>query len=94
MGISVQAKTLLLSAWRKQTSSSYDSAWRKWCGWCDKQQINPLHASIQHVVNFLAHHFEAEKEYRTINVCQSALSATLPKLDGFSAYNIPWFAKL
>lgn len=84
MGISVQTKSLLLTAWRKQTSSSYESAWRQWCSWCDKQQLNPLHATIQLVVNFLAYHFQAGKEYRTINVYRSALSTTLPKLDGFS----------
>ena len=69
----------------KPSSSSYESAWRQWCSWCDKQQLNPLQASIQHVVNFVAYHFEAGKEYRTINVYRSALPTTLPKLEGVRA---------
>ena len=36
-GISKSAQNLLLAAWRKGTSDSYSSAWRKWASWCCKK---------------------------------------------------------
>ena len=89
MGISIQARDLLVSAWRNQTSDSYELAWRLWCSWCCQQQIDPFSASIHHVVNFLAMHFAAGKEYRTINVYRSAISMTLPKIDGVNVGQHP-----
>ena len=75
--------------YRQLPDRSYESAWIQWCSWCDKQQLNLLQASIQHVVNFLAYHFEAGKEYRTINVYRLALSTTLPKQEGVSVGQHP-----
>ena len=75
MGISNQAQGL-------QTTGSYESAWRLWCCWCRQQEIDPFSTSVQHVVNFLASLFADGKEYHTINVCCSALSMTLPKVEG------------
>ncbi len=89
MGISNQAQGLLFSAWRNQTSGSYESAWRLWCSWCRRQEIDPISASVQQVVNFLASLFADGKEYRTINVYRSALSMTLPKLEGLNVGQHP-----
>ena len=89
MRISIQARDLLVSAWRNQTSNSYESAWCLWCSWCCQQQIDPFSASIHHVVNFLVRPFAAGKEYRTINVYRSAISMTLPKIDGVNAGQHP-----
>ena len=88
-GVSAQAQNLLMSACSNQTSSYYESAWRLWCCWCYQQQIHPLLANIQHVVNFLAHQFEVGKEYYTINVYQSAISTTLPKVDDLNVGQHP-----
>ena len=79
----------LVSAWRNQTSSSYESAWRLWGSWCSQQEIDPFSASVQHVVNFLASLFADGKEYRTINVYRCALSMTLPKVEGLNVGQHP-----
>ena len=39
-GISQPAQELLLAAWRKGTTTTYASAWRKWDSWCCGRQIN------------------------------------------------------
>ena len=89
MGTSNQAEGLLVSAWRNQTSGSYESAWRLWCSWCCRQEIDPISASVQQVVNFLASLFADGKEYHMINVCRSALSMTLPKIEGLNVGQHP-----
>ena len=54
--------------------------WRR-----DITMLPPSPPLIRVVLCFLFRfRFEAGKEYRTINVYRSALSAILPKLDGFS----------
>ena len=58
-GISSQARTLLVAAWRKNTSNAYAAAWRKWDCWCDKQQVNPLSAPLSAVLDFLTEEFQA-----------------------------------
>ena len=56
-GFSCQARELLSVAWRKNTSDQYPSAWRKWTGWCSPRKINPVSASVNDIVNFLASEF-------------------------------------
>ena len=94
MGISNQAQGLLVSAWRNQTSSSYESAWRLWCSWCRQQEVDPFSASVQHVTNFLASLFADGKEYRTIYVYRSSLSMTLPKVEGLNVGQHPLVCQL
>ena len=91
MGISNQAQGLLVSAWRNQTSSSYESAGRLWSSWCRQQEVDPFSASVQHVVNFLALLFADGKEYGTytINAYRSAFSITLPKVEGLNVGQHP-----
>ena len=88
MEISSQAKDLL-SAWRNQTSGSYESAWSLWHSLCDQQQIDPLFASVHDVVNYLASKFTGGKEFRIFYVTRSAISKTHPKLDGISVGQHP-----
>ena len=35
-GFSAEAQTLLMAAWRKNTSSAYSAAWQKWASWCNQ----------------------------------------------------------
>ena len=50
---------------------------------------NPLSPSLTHILDFLATQFHEGKEYRTINVYRSALSAVLPLIDGHKAGSHP-----
>ena len=80
-GISAEARTLLMAAWRKNTSSAYGAAWQKWASWCNQQQVNPLSAPLSAVLDFLTREFNSGKAYRSINVYRSAISMTHPTID-------------
>ena len=69
-------------AWRSSTSKSYDSAWRKWERWCGARSVDPFHADLPVVANFLGDMFGDGYQYRTLNVYRSALSSVLPTVDG------------
>lgn len=93
--ISAQSREILLAAWRKNTTSAYSSAWTKWSSWCSQQvNVNPLSPSLTNVLDFLALQFHEGKEYRTVNVYRSALSAVLPLIDGHKAGSHPLVCQL
>lgn len=41
-GLSAQATQLVCASWSKGTDKQYSPVWKKWCGWCGKEQIDPL----------------------------------------------------
>ena len=65
---------------REQTSS-YDSAWKKWSGWCLEQSLDPFSAPLNAVLDFLSWMFYEGFQYRTINVHRSAISSILPHIN-------------
>jgi len=88
--ISEKSREILLAAWRKNTASAYSCAWSKWCSWCSQWvNVDPLPPSLAHILDFFATQFQEGKEYRTINVYCSALSAVLPLIDGHKAGSHP-----
>ena len=74
-GLSKNAASLVVGAWRGGTQSAYNSAWTKWVGWCGLRQIDPFDALVADVVNFLSWMFDAGFEHSTINGHRSAISA-------------------
>ena len=66
----IHKQNLQDAAWR------YCSARRKLDSWCRKRNVNPVLASIECVLEFLPHEFNAGKAYRTLNVYRSAISNT------------------
>ena len=92
--ISEATRNLLLAAWRRNTTSTYASAWNKWVGWCDRRQVNPLSAPLSLILEFLKDQFEEGKAYRTLNVYRSTLSALLPEIDSFKVGSHPLVSQL
>ena len=88
------ATDLIISAWRDSTNKNYDSAWRKWETWCDQKHINPLSASIESVLSFLAFLFHSGYKYRSLNVYRSAISSIHPRIDGFEVGQHPLVVRL
>ena len=81
--VSEQSREILTRAWRKNTTSTYSSAWTQWRSWCGQWvNINPLSPSLTNILDFFASQFQGGKEYRTIYVYRSAPSAVLPLIDG------------
>ena len=81
-GIPRNATQLLISATRNSTQKTYESSWKRWCSWCDKEKTDPISASLNSILSFLADCFDEGLQYRSINVLRSALSSTHPKIDG------------
>ena len=54
MGFSESVRNLLLGSWKKGTSSAYNSAWKKWHGWCLERETDPFSAPLAVVLDFLA----------------------------------------
>ena len=66
-GISHQTREIPLAAWRRNTTSSYSSAWNKWRSWCaERLTINPLSPSMNNILDFFTAQFHEGREYRTI----------------------------
>ena len=80
-GISQPAQTLLVAAWRDETSKAYVSAWRRWASWCRERKLNAVQASVESILEFLSSEFNLGRAYRTLNVHRSAISSTHPKID-------------
>ena len=76
-GLSDDAITIISASWSSGTDKQYNSARKKWCGWCEQWKIDLLQASVDEVANFLSKSFAEGKSYSTINTYRSALSSTL-----------------
>ena len=71
-------------SWRGGTRSQYDSAIRGWRAFCLRGEINPTCPSIEDILAYLTHMFEAGMQYNTIAATKSAL-ANIISLPGSSA---------
>ena len=92
--ISKETFELMSAAWRKGTEKSYSSAWKCWSSWCSQRGCNPLSPSIGQILQFLTEEFQKGKQYSTINSYRSALSATLPTMDGYPVGQHPLVCRL
>ena len=79
--ISTKARELIISSWRDSTNKNYDSAWKKWELWCNQRHINPISATVESVLSFLASQFRAGHQYRSLNIYRSAILLVHPKID-------------
>ncbi|XP_067030849.1 uncharacterized protein [Acropora muricata] len=94
-GISPRAASYVLRSWRPGTEKQYLAAWKCFCCWCDRKQINLLQADLGTVCDFLTEQFEdSKKSYSTVNSYGSALSSMLLPVDGYSVGEHPIIARL
>ena len=77
--ISQEGTELLLASWRRKSSRSYDSLFRKWIIWCSGRSSDPVSGPISDVVNFLAHLFKEGYQYRSLNACAEELVSRVMK---------------
>ena len=84
---------IVLAAQRTSTQNQYKLCWSKWLGWCDKRQINPIQSSIAKVVDFLSELFQAGLQYSTLNSYRSAISSTIPQVEGCPVGQHPLLCK-
>ena len=89
--ISEEAFKLLCSSWRHSTEKSYSSAWNRWV--CERGG-DPFTPPVSLVLQFLTEEFQSGKQYSTLNSYRSALSATLPPMEGVPVGQHPMVSKL
>ena len=58
VGLPDHITRLLSASVCKSTSKTYDSLWRRWNGWCDRREIDPISASVNNVLTFLSEQFQ------------------------------------
>ena len=68
MGILDNVTEILVSASRQSTRKTYQSAWRRWSGWCVKRKIDPLSAPLTDILLYLTEYFNSGAAYRSANV--------------------------
>ena len=93
-GISEEASQLLEARWSKGTNTTYQSAWKRWHGWCSRQEINPISCTVQPFLEFLTSLFKEGLRYRTINTIRSAISMTHDHIEGIPMGQHPLVTRL
>ena len=93
-GLPESVSALLMASWRGRTAQHYDSAWARWWRWCSERQVDPLCPLLKDVLVFLSSLFDEGRAYRTIGVYRSALSSTLPPIDGSAVGSHPLVVRL
>ena len=93
-GFSERVTELLLQSWRANTHSAYNTAWSKWCGWCNQRQVHPFSASLEEIMDFLADQFDSGLLYRSLNALRSAISTSHSKVDSHNVGSHPLVSRL
>ena len=93
MGIPNNVTEILLSASRQSTRKTYQSAWRRWSGWCVKRMIYPLSAPLTDILLYLSEYFNSGAAYRSVNVARSAITSHA-KLTGLPVVQNPLVIQL
>ena len=81
-GVSETASQLITSTRRKSSESNYNSFWRMWASWCDKQPFDAFRCDGIKVLDYLALLFQNIYEYRTLECHRPAISAFHDYADG------------
>jgi hypothetical protein len=80
-GFSEQAAKFVASARRVSTTKTYNYRINKFAQWCERRDIDPFSASVQHVADFICHLYEVDKLVpSTLAAYKSALASVIPSL--------------
>jgi len=66
---------LQISSQKQGTNANYESAWRRWSNWCDKQQVDPFSCDLTLILDYLAEFFESGLGFNGIASQRSTMSA-------------------
>ena len=67
-GISKETSELLLAGWSKGTNTAYQSGWKRWSGWCQRREVDPISSGVQPFLDFITSLFQEGLQYRSINL--------------------------
>ena len=92
-GISEQATTIMLKAWRQGTHKQYDTYLKEWVLYCNSAGCDPLSAPLYVVINYVAD-LPGRVGYSAVNTARSALSSVITLRDGSSFGKHPMVKRL
>ena len=93
-GVSNEVADIITKKNRATTEASYQHAWSKWSGWCAQRQTHVFPGDLNKVSEYFLHLFNQGMQVSSIEVHRSALSATLPRIDGLTIGNHPIIIEL
>lgn len=83
-GISQEAQTTILNSWRSGTQKQYRVFLNKWQSYANKRDADPLHPTLNQVLDFLQELYQQGLTYSGINTARSTLSAFITLEGNFS----------
>ena len=92
-GISEQATTIMLKAWRQGTEKQYDTYLKEWVLYCNSTGCDLLSAPLYVGINYLAD-LAGRVGYSAVNTARSALSSVITLRDGSSFGKHPMVKRL
>ena len=82
MGFSAEVSKFMSNVHRDNTIKAYDSTWRRWTSWCNINRIDKISPTLNDIANFLLYLYNKGLEASSIAQCRSALSSSLPSING------------
>lgn len=73
-GLSADTVAILDDFLAPSTRSQYDSAYKKWCAWCEQRGHDPSAPNVNLLCDYLAFLFRNDASYSTLNNARSAIS--------------------
>ena len=61
-------------------TKTYQSAWGRWSSWCSARKIDPISASLKHILHFLADCLSNGSAYRSVNIAFQQSLHVIPRL--------------
>ncbi|CAB3983293.1 Hypothetical predicted protein [Paramuricea clavata] len=88
-GISKEAASIIVQAWRPGTQKQYKYYLQKWEQHCCERSINPISPNVGTAIDFLHEFYKEGLSYSTLNTVRSALSSVVQPIDNFTFGNHP-----
>lgn len=76
-GLSQGAAALVTDRFAPSTKKHYNSAFKKWVGWCGRRRLDPHSPTVTLFANFLADLHSEGLQYRSINLIRASVAAVL-----------------
>ena len=92
-GISEQATTIMLKAWRQGSQKQYDTYLKEWVLYCNSAGCDPLSAPLYVGINYLSD-LAGKVGYSAVNTARSALSSVITLRDRSSFGKHPTVKRL
>ena len=93
-GLSEEVIQILLEGTRNTTRSTKQSIWSNWIDWCHERDLDPVSASVNSVLEYLAGLQAVNFSYSLINIHRSMLSSTLERSGNKPIGQLPYVKQL